>query len=187
MYRQKRGKRIARGSKKVSGWATLDVVLYLECQAAKLQGRPEGPTQRPSLGLTPSQAPTRRPYVSVQSDERAHQLSMASPYTQIHAGGSRGWGVKGTVPGHKHTGVIHAGRAPHQGLHTPYGQDQPTAAASPPALSIVRWGCPRMLSGGKRPRWSWTRGGSGEAGVYSRYSSIGPGLRKRIASSMDAG
>ncbi len=110
MYRQKRGKRIARGSKKVSGWATLDVVLYLECQAAKLQGRPEGPTQRPSLGLTPSQAPTHRPYVSVQSDERAHQLSMASPYTQIHAGGSRGWGVKGTVPGHKHTGVIHAGQ-----------------------------------------------------------------------------
>ncbi len=36
MYRQKRGKRIAKGSKKVSGWATLDVVLCLECQAGKL-------------------------------------------------------------------------------------------------------------------------------------------------------
>ncbi len=36
------------------------VVLYLECQAANLQGRPAGqmgPTQRPSLGLMPSQAP----------------------------------------------------------------------------------------------------------------------------------
>ncbi len=74
MYRQKRGKKIARGSKKVSGWATLDVVLYLKCQAVKLQGRPagqKGPTQRPSLGLTPSQASTRQPYVSAQSDERA--------------------------------------------------------------------------------------------------------------------
>ncbi len=39
MCRQKRGTRIARGSKKVGGWATLDVVLYWECQAAKLHGR----------------------------------------------------------------------------------------------------------------------------------------------------
>ncbi len=29
---QKRGKKIARGSKKVGSWATTDVILYLECQ-----------------------------------------------------------------------------------------------------------------------------------------------------------
>ncbi len=55
MCRQKRGKKIARGSKKVGGWATLEVVLYLEYQAAKLHGREvgqKGPTQRPSMGLT---------------------------------------------------------------------------------------------------------------------------------------
>ncbi len=50
MYQQKKGKRIARGSNKVSGGATLDVVLYLECQAGKLYGRQvghKGLTQRP--------------------------------------------------------------------------------------------------------------------------------------------
>ncbi len=91
IYRQKRGKRIARGSKKVSGWVTLDVVLYLECKAGKLYGRQvgqKGLTQRPSTGLTSSQDPARRPYVSAQSDEKAPPPSMAFLYTPIHVGSS---------------------------------------------------------------------------------------------------
>ncbi len=39
---QNRGKRITRVSKKVGGWPTLDVVLYLECQAVKLHGKQVG-------------------------------------------------------------------------------------------------------------------------------------------------
>ncbi len=70
---KKGGKRIARGSKKVSGWATLDVELYLECQARKVYDRQVGQkvlTQRPAMGITAGQAPTRKPYISVQPDEK---------------------------------------------------------------------------------------------------------------------
>ncbi len=151
MYIQKRGKRIARGSKKVSGWATLDVVLYLECQAGKLYGRQvglKGLTQRTPMGLTTSQAPARWPYISTQSDEKAPpHLSMAFPYTPIHVGGSRGRGVMAPVPGHKNTFLLFMwGRAHHQGLSSTHGQHQCTAPASPPALSSGRRWSPGTFS-----------------------------------------
>ncbi len=82
--RQKRGKRIARGCRKVGGWATLHLVLYLECQAAKWHGRQvgqKGPTQRPSMGLRPSQAPlTGHKYQHIWMRElHSHQWHPSTP------------------------------------------------------------------------------------------------------------
>ncbi len=75
-------------------------------------------TQRPPIGLTPSQAPTRRPYISAQSDGRAPppppHPSMAFPYTPIRVGGSRG-GVRWRLCLARNTFLLCIwGRAPHQ-------------------------------------------------------------------------
>ncbi len=95
MCRQKRWKRIDRGSKKVGG---PDVVLYLECQAANLHGRQvgqKGPTQRPSMELTPSQAPARRPNILAQLDERAPPSNQWHPSAPQYVLEVPGEGLRG--------------------------------------------------------------------------------------------
>ncbi len=113
MCKQKRGKRIARGSKKVGGYGTLDLVLYLKCQAVNLHGRQvgqKGLTQRPSMGLIPSQALCAGQIYQHSHMRELRQPSIASLCTPICVGSSRGRVVRVTVPGHKHNFVIHAGQ-----------------------------------------------------------------------------
>ncbi len=64
LLRQKRAKKINKGSRKIRNWAVTDIVLYLACQPPRSARRPIGhkPTShRPSLGLPAGQYQHQQP------------------------------------------------------------------------------------------------------------------------------
>ncbi len=64
VFRQKRGKRIARDSKKVGSWSRTDLVLYLECQHGRHAPKQQGANQRPYVGPSVTQARPQTPFTT---------------------------------------------------------------------------------------------------------------------------
>ncbi len=132
-----------------------------------------GPPRDPHWGSYQARPPLAGHTYQPSQMREPPQLSMASPYIPIHASGSRGRGVRGNVPGHKHTGVIHAGQGtPPRTAHSTWAG--PTHSSSkPPALSIVRWGVPECSAGARDRDYQSAADkdqGSGQGAVKQEWS-----------------
>ncbi len=89
-------------------WSSTWNVRQRSCRADQRPKR--GPLRDHHWGSSQARPPLAGHTYQPSQMREPPRLSMASPYTPIRAGCSRGRCVRGTVPGNKHTGVIHEGQ-----------------------------------------------------------------------------